>query len=231
MDATPDPFDQLSADVRNAAHVQDWYATLRSAGHTLKDVLGVKWVQYVGRGFPLFVALHVAVAPAGEARVKSNEVAIIRPSTAHVLVWARGPTPAADRFLIVQEYRTTAMNAKGFVYELPGGSSFKPDADPAAVARAELRQEAGLELDAARFQPVGIAQAAPTMIANRAYLMRVELTPAEMDDLAARDGEVHGVAAETERTYSRVFRRDEIMDPGRDEFGWETRGMIATGAV
>ncbi len=211
--------------------MQDWYNQLRMAGHCLKDVLSVEWVKYVGNRFPLFAALHVAVEPFGESRVKDNEVAIIRPSTSHVLVWSRGATAAADRFLLIQEFRTTAMNSRGFVYEVPGGSSFKPNADPAEVARAELWQETGLELDASRFLAVGTAQVAPTMIANRAFLMRVELTAAEMDSLAARDGEAHGVAAETERTYIRVFRRGEIMDPSRDEFGWETRGMVATGAV
>lgn len=226
------PSQHIPPDVWSTDHVYGWYTSQRRAGHRLREVRAVEWVKRVGRhGFPLFVAMHVAVSPEGEGRVKDNETVITRPSTSHVLVWSRGASPEGDRFLLIQEYRTTAMNAKGFVYELPGGSSFKPGADPAKVARHELRQETGLELDAARFVPVGIAQAAPTMVANRAFLMRVELSTTEMDALAGRDGEVHGLATETERTYIRVFTRAQVMDPGNDWFGWETRGMIATGAV
>lgn len=218
---------QIDEELWCARHVQEWYNCLREAGHTLKEIKAVEWVKRVGESFPLFVALHAAVAPYGENRVKDNEVAVIRPSTAHVLVWCSAGHPRCDRFLLIKEFRTTAMNSKGFVFELPGGSSFDPEADPLETAKDTLLRETGMSFDASRFKEFGIAQCAPTIVANRAFLVSVRLNREEMDALAKKEGEMHGDEAKTERTYICVKTRAEIMNPANDEFGWDVRGMIA----
>ena len=215
---------QVTKDVWTARHVQEWYHTIRESGHILEEIKDVEWVKRIGK-FPLFVAMHVAVRPSQENRVKDNETVIIRPSTSHVLVWSESP----HRVLLIKEYRTTVMNTKGFVYELPGGSSFKPDADPFEMAREELKEETGLDIAAERAQIIGIAQSAPTMIANRSFLVGIKLTKNEMDLVAQKNGEVHGNEKEGEKTYVRVTPLDEIMDADNDHFGWDLRGMIITG--
>ena len=65
------------------------------------------------------------------------------------------------------------MNAQGFVFELPGGSSLQPGVDCIDVAMDELEQETGIRLARERFRRVGQRQVAATMIANEA-LLRVE---------------------------------------------------------
>ena len=147
-------------------HFQQWYAAQTSAGHALDDVYNIEWVFRVGsdRDFPLFLALHVAIKVSGENRVKSNEAVIIRPSIVVVCAYCSGNTREQDRFVLVKEYRTSAMNDQGFVFELPGGSAFQSDIDHTAVAIDELHQETGIRLERERFRLIGRRQIASTMI-------------------------------------------------------------------
>jgi hypothetical protein len=61
-------------------------------------------------------------------------------------------------------------------------------------------------------QLVGQQQVATTMIANKALLLAVQLAPAEMDGIAARQGERHGNSAETEHTSLHIFTRQQIIE-------------------
>jgi 8-oxo-dGTP pyrophosphatase MutT (NUDIX family) len=203
----------IPLDIWRTAHFQQWYLTQTSAGHTLEDVQNVEWVFRVGadRAFPLFIALHVAIKVRGEDRVKSNEAVIIRPSIVTVCAYCRGATRANDRFILVKEYRTSVMNAQGFVFEFPGGSSWQPGNDPMAVAMEELAQETGIRLARERFQILERRQIAATMIANEALLVAVRLEPAEMEAILARQGTIHGNSPETERTNLQVLTRQQII--------------------
>ena len=157
------------------------------------------------------MALHVAIKVHGENRVKDNEVVFIRPSTANVCAYCPATKRMDDRFVLIKEYRTSAMNESGFVFELPGGSSFKADIDPLTVAMKELAEETGIELTRDRFQVIGKRQNAATIVANQTMLFSVWLTPQEMDSIAARQGEVHGLSVEAERTYLHVFTRRQLL--------------------
>ena len=201
-------------EIWRAPHFQQWYAAQTSAGHVLEDVQNIEWVFRVGsdRAFPLFLAMHVTVKVSGEDRVKSNEVVIIRPSLVTVCAYCPGDTRERDRFILVKEYRTSAMNEQGFVFELPGGCSFQPDVDQIDVAIDELEQETGRRLARERFRLIGRHQLAATMIANEALLLAARLEPSEMDAIAARQGEMHGNSSETEKTYLYVFTRQQLME-------------------
>jgi nucleoside 2-deoxyribosyltransferase/8-oxo-dGTP pyrophosphatase MutT (NUDIX family) len=204
----------IPLEIWRTRHFQQWYASQTSAGHTLEDIQNVEWVFRVGqnKSFPLLVALHVAVKVNGENRIKDNEAVIIRPSIVTVGVYCLGQTREQDRFLLVKEYRTSVMNSQGFVFELPGGSSFKPDVDPHDLAMEELEQETGLTLAPERFRVVGQRQLAATQVANQALLMAVELTPDEMDEIAAQPNEMYGNHSETEQTYLCVYTRQQLME-------------------
>jgi nucleoside 2-deoxyribosyltransferase/8-oxo-dGTP pyrophosphatase MutT (NUDIX family) len=201
-------------DIWRAPHFQAWYAAQTAAGHRLADVPNVEWVFRIGadRTFPLFIALHVAIKVCGEDRIKANEAVIIRPSIVTVCAYCPGNTRAHDRFVLIKEYRTSVMNAQGFVFELPGGSSVQPGVDLIDVAMDELEQETGMRLARERFRLVGRRQIAATMIANEAFLLTIQLEPAEMDAIAARQGETHGNSAEMEHTSLYVFTRQQLME-------------------
>ena len=117
------------------------------------------------------------------------------------------------------------MNAQGFVFELPGGSSARPDVDPLTVARDELAEETGLQLALERFRLLRQQQIAATMVANHAFLFVVRLEPAEMDMLAARQGDIYGNRAETEHTSLYVFTRQQLMEDQWVDYA--TLGQIA----
>jgi 8-oxo-dGTP pyrophosphatase MutT (NUDIX family) len=201
-------------DIWRTQHFQQWYGAQTAAGHALQDIQSVEWVFRVGTDhtFPLFIAMHVAIKVRGEDRIKSNEVVIIRPSLVTVCAYCLGDTRAQDRFILVKEYRTSAMNEQGFVFELPGGSSFQSGVDQIEVAKDELEQETGLRLVRERFYLLGQRQMAATMIANEALLLAACFESAEMDDIASRQGARHGNSAETEQTYLYVFTRQQILE-------------------
>jgi hypothetical protein len=200
-------------EIWRAPHFQAWYAAQTAAGHALVDVPNIEWVFRVGAdcACPLFIALHVAIRVHGEGRVKANEAVILRPPIVTVCAYCPGDTSAEDRFLLVKEYRTSVMNAQGFVFEFPGGSSWQPGAEPIAVAMDELAQETGMCLARERFQLLERRQVAATMVANEALLVAVRLEPAEMEALVARQGAIYGNAGETERTALYVLTRHELM--------------------
>jgi hypothetical protein len=204
----------IPLDIWSAPHFQQWYGAQTTAGHTLVDVPSVEWVFRVAgdRAFPLFVALHVAIKVQGENRIKSNEVVIIRPSITVVCAFCPGESRARDRFVLIKEYRTSVMNAQGFVFELPGGSSWQPGVDSIDVAMEELEQETGIRLARQRLHIVERRQIAATMVANEAVLVAARLESAEMDRIAAQQGERHGTQAETERTSLYVFTRQQLLE-------------------
>jgi hypothetical protein len=217
----------IPLEIWRAPHFQEWYAAQTAAGHTLVDVPNIEWVFRVGadRTFPLFIALHVARRVSGEGRIKANEAVIIRPSIVTVCAYCPGETKAQDRFILVKEYRTSVMNAQRFVFEFPGGSSARPDVDPLTVARDELAQETGLQLALERFRLLRQQQIAATMVANHAFLFVVRLEPAEMDMLAARQGDIYGNRAETEHTSLYVLTRQQLMEDQWVDYA--TLGQIA----
>jgi 8-oxo-dGTP pyrophosphatase MutT (NUDIX family) len=163
------------------------------------------------RAFPLLIAMHVAIKVCGENRIKSNEVVIIRPSIVTICAYCPGDSKEQDRFILVKEYRTSVMNEAGFVFELPGGSSFQPGVDQIDIAIDELEQETGVRLARERFRILEKRQIAATMVANEALLLAVQLDPSEMDEIVAQQGEMHGKSAETEQTYLHVCTRQQIM--------------------
>jgi hypothetical protein len=222
--------EKVPADVRATTHFQEWYLALVACGHELVDVPSVEWVFRVGaQNYPLFFALRVSIRVFGENRIKSNEVVIVRPSVTCVCVVARGATADEDRFVVSAEYRTTVMNARGRVIELPSGSSpfsRTTTTDVVEIGLKRLKQETGLELPRERFTVLGSRQCAATMIANRAHLIVAELSNAEMNVIAKGAGVAHGSGGPAQDvTYLYVMSRKEIADSV--EVDWATQGMIA----
>jgi 8-oxo-dGTP pyrophosphatase MutT (NUDIX family) len=217
----------IPLEIWKTQHFQQWYSSQIAAGHSLEDVPNIEWVFRVGadKTFPLLLAIHVAIKVKGEDRIKSNESVIIRPSIVTVCVYCPGETRKRDRFVLVKEYRTSAMNAQGFVFELPGGSSFKPGIEPSALAMEELEEETGIRFSQDRFRIVTQRQLVATMIANQALLLAIELEPWEMDAIAAKAGATYGNSAETELTYLHVLTREQILEDGLMDF--VTLGQIS----
>jgi len=205
---------------------QQWYRNMREAGNRLEGAR-VEWTFRTSknRSFVFVWVLHVDIFVASENRRKTNEVVIARPDIAAVLAYRPGKTLMDTVVVLVKEFRSPVSNSKGFVFELPGGSSLKPDKNPEQVAAEELFEETGLSVEAWRFQKHGSRQLAATFSAHHAHLFSVELTEKEIAELRKTAGAPHGVEADSERTYVEVKKLSEVMQ-GDSCVDWSMLGML-----
>ncbi len=205
---------------------QQWYKNLRQAGNRL-DGARVEWTFRVGknRSLVFFWALHVDIYVASEDRHKTNEVVIARPDIATVVAYRRGDTLSDTDIVLIKEFRSPVSNSRGFVYEVPGGSSFKPGDNPRQLAANECSEETGLVIATERMCQHDSRQLIATLSVHHAHLFSVELTEREINELRAAEGVAHGIEEDTERTYVEVKKLSEIMraDSGLD---WSMLGMI-----
>lgn len=211
--------------VWRTASFQQWKQAQEGAGNRL-DGARMVWNFRVGpqRKFVLFWALHVNVYVAAEGRNKSNEVVISRPDISTVVMYQRGDGIENAQVVLIKEFRSPSRGEDGFVYEVPGGSSFKPGGDPFALAAAECKEETGVVLDPERIRRRPVRQLAATMSAHAAHVFCVELTQEEIEALRAIEGQPRGVAEDTERTYVVVARVGDLLKDGR--LDWANLGMI-----
>jgi len=196
---------------------QAWYAELVAAGNRLDDTR-VLWTYHIPQAddFLLCYALQVKVWVAREQRHKSNEFILSRPDISSICAYApdaRSHHWLDTKVLLVKEFRSPGRTQDGFLRDLPGGSSFRPESDALQVASKELEQETGLQIPAARFRFVVARQMAGTFGTHKAHVFAVELTAEEMvrmEEVSAK-GTAFGVAAETERTYLEVRTLRQIL--------------------
>jgi len=223
---------------------QAWYKALKEAGNRL-DGARLVWnfrvpaPDFNDSGKPpartFLYALHVNVHIGAEDRNKRNEIVIFRPDISSVVLYHR-PPPSYDRLqatkvVLVKEFRSPVRNGKGFVYELPGGSSPKADESPEQVAAQEVEEEVGLKLEPDRLHRVGQRQIGATLAAHHGAVYAVELTRDELTLLEeqAAQGVTHGEEGSTERCYTVVepvgrIMREELVD-------WSQLGMILSALI
>ncbi|MEU6859628.1 nucleoside 2-deoxyribosyltransferase domain-containing protein [Glycomyces sp. NPDC046736] len=202
---------------------QNWHAAQREAGNTLEDAR-LEWTFRVGpdKSTVVYWAAHVTVRVAAEDRLKSNEVVISRPDTAHVALYVPGPSPEQTTVVLVREFRSPASTPDGYVHELPGGSG--NGRGLVTQAAEEVREETGFAIGAERLRPLGSRQVAGTVSAHRAHLFAAEITEAELEVLRELSAESHGVGG-GEVTWIEITTYGEILaNPLAD---WATVGMIA----
>ena len=88
---------------------------------------------------------------------------IARPDIACVLAYMPGEQMLDTEIILIKEFRSPCRNDSGFVYELPGGSSFKPNADVYQTAANELFEETGIRVEKRRLCKEMTRQAAATV--------------------------------------------------------------------
>ncbi len=193
--------------VWKSAGFQTWLQAQVNVGNRL-DSAEVLWTYRVGadKKFLLAYTLQVSVWVESEGRHKSNEFIFSRPDISCVVAYHKVGNDILDsEIVLVREFRSPVRNSIGFVMEVPGGSSFKPNMDPLVSAQRELKQETGLELsNLDRFRRVGSRQLTATLSTHQAHVWAVELSEEEMEFMKGQKGVAHGVVSETERTYVEV---------------------------
>lgn len=206
-------------------YFQQWYSAQKQAGNRL-DGARVKWVFRVGpkRNIVFLWAIHANIYVASEKRNKTNEVVLARPDISTIVMYRRRETPDNSDIVLIREFRSPAATADGFVWEAPGGSSWKPKKNPLELAADECSEETGLKIAPDRIKCHESRQLAATFSTHKAHLFSVEITEEELKYLRSQYGIPHGVIEDTERTYVEILKLGDIrQDPNID---WSMYGMI-----
>lgn len=209
---------------------ESWYKAQKRAGNTLNDAR----VLYTFRpGFKKFVflwILKVNVHVTSEKRDKTNEFVLARTDISSVCLYHSKANDGGSymdmEFVLVKEFRSPAATKDGFIRELPGGSSVKPEEDPEVTAAEEVHEETGFYLDPARLTAHGALQLAGTLSAHKAHLYSAELNDEEIEWFKSQDGIVHGNIEDTEMTFIEVKPLHEILNDQLVD--WTSLGMILT---
>lgn len=159
---------------------QGWYSSVKQNGNVLCDANVLHHFK-VGNNlfsFTLWVDLFVT----SENRHKNNEFVFSRKDISVIVPYYNDGNDTYT--VLIKEFRSPVRNEKGIVYEIPGGSSFKPGINPLTNARDELFEETGIRItDENRFKYCGSRQLVATLSAHVAHLYGVELTKNEFNEL------------------------------------------------
>jgi len=219
---------EVPIHIWNTEHFQQWYNSLKQAGNRL-DGARVEWASRVGPQRIVFLwVLHVNIYITCENRNKTNEVVVARPDIATVVMYKKSKelTWKDTDIVLVREFRSPVATVDGYVWEVPGGSSFKPKESPQALAAMECEEETGLKIDPSRIKHHESRQLVATLSAHKAHLFSVEITEKELEYLRSQQGIAHGVIEDTERTYVEIVKLGDIFRENKVD--WSMLGMIAS---
>jgi 8-oxo-dGTP pyrophosphatase MutT (NUDIX family) len=216
---------EVPLHIWNTPCFQQWYGAQKTVGNRM-DGAKVVWTFRVGLGrkFVFFWALHVNIHIVAENRNKTNEVVLSRPDISTVMMYQKATNLKDSIVVLIREFRSPAATCDGFVWEIPGGSSFKPGGNPLELAAAECGEETGLCIEPVRVKYHACRQLVSTLSSHKAHVFSVEITPEELDFLRKQKGIAHGVIEDTERTYVEVKKLGEIME--EEKVDWSMLGMI-----
>lgn len=210
--------------VWNTPSFQSWYKAQTEAGNKLEDA---RLLYNFRPGFKDFVflwILQVSIYIASENRSKTNEFVLARPDISSVLLWKREENLADSKVILIKEFRSPASTPDGFIRELTGGSSPKPNEDPLEIAAEEVFEETGFHLLPERLKFHKARQLAGTLSSHKSFLYSVELDDEEVEWFKSQEGIVHGKEEDTERTFLEIRTVSEIIES--EETDWTTLGQV-----
>lgn len=209
----------------NTLSFQQWYLAQKNSGNRL-DGAKVEWTFRVGpeKKFVFFWILHVDIYIATEKRHKTNEVVFSRPDIATVMLYCPGKNLMDTDVVLIREFRSPASTGDGYVWEIPGGSSFKPSESPSVLAAHEVQEETGLEISPDRICWCNDRQLLGTLSAHHAHLFSAKVSSEELKWLKSQAGIAHGVIEDTERTYVEIEKVSRILQDNLVD--WSMLGMI-----
>lgn len=211
----------VPAYIWETAQFQSWYKDLVKSGNRLEKA-NVLYHFTTPSGFVFSYMMHVSIWVELENRFKSNEIIVSRRNVSNVIAYTD------DKIVLIKEFRSPVSNAEGFIYELPGGSSFDDAIDPLENARTEFFEEAGFYIeDKTRFSHVADRQLAATVVTHKANLYAIKLTNEEIEKIEelGREKEKNtlNIRDNDEHTYTVVINREDLFKLPVD---FSTIGMI-----
>ena len=192
---------------------KEWYYNLKCTNHILTD-FNVEKCVFVGTKpvyntrYLLFWIAHVNIFISLENRYKYNEIIIGRPDVCSTLLYYQedGSNIYNTKICVIKEMRSPGRTLDGYIYELPGGSNFKPSSNPLDAAIQELEEETGIHTDLYKSDNLsyeGFFQLASTVSTHGCHLFSYKLSSDEFNKINSHLMECPnaGKAKETECTY------------------------------
>jgi 8-oxo-dGTP pyrophosphatase MutT (NUDIX family) len=203
---------------------QSWYKAQTDAGNKLENAEVLYSFRPGFKNFVFLWVLKVSVYITSENRSKTNEFVLARPDISTVLLYKKEENVLDCEIVIVKEFRSPAATPDGFIRELSGGSSWKPNEEPVEVAAEEVHEETGFYLKSERLKFNHARQLAGTLSSHKSHLFSAELDEEEIKWFKSQDGIVHGNEEDSERTFIEVKSVKELID--NDDLDWTSLGQI-----
>lgn len=204
---------------------KSWYSNLKTAGNTLTEAK-ILDVSILPNGFLFSFKLWANVWIESEKRYKNNEFLITRTDISTCVMYYPCPDPLETDIIIIKEFRTPVNNQFGFVYEVPGGSTFKPNVDMKQVIIDEISEEVGFKADISKLNVLMSRQLAATMLTHQAHVYTYELDAYELQEIKRLCGTTHGNIEDTELTYVEIYKLKDLLT--NDKLDWSNLGMICS---
>jgi len=211
-------------EIWNLNQFQSWYKQLRENGNWLSDAKVLNIYRAPSNGKAFAFSLWVNVFIKNENRYKNNEFIFSRTDISSCLLYYWRPNPMDCEIILVSEFRSPVNNEMGKVFELPGGSSVKPDLDPKEIIIEELKEETGFSPDINRLEFESARQLYATLLTHKSHLYSYKLNQFELDILKSNQNKIFGNEAETERTEIHVMKVSEAIE--HKYVDWSNLGAI-----
>lgn len=207
---------------------QDWWIGLINQKNRLL-AFEAKSVITLNKDTELFgFSAWVSIWIASEDREKSCEWIFSRTHATYVVPFYTNPDGSRS-YVLVRDFRSTARNCLGYVYELPGGSH-ESDLDARENAVKELKEETGLDLSnvADRLIPMGIHQPYAIFAINVIIPYAVELNKGEIDLLLSKVKSGETLGEDNEEVIKLCIMNERSINGGEKEFPIDlmTMGLI-----
>ncbi|CAF1165610.1 unnamed protein product [Adineta steineri] len=204
---------------------QSWYSNLKLVGNRLEKAKVLHHMKINNSQQVFSYILWSNIWIEAEKRYKENEFVFARTDISTILAYYKDNDDDI-KIALIKEFRSPVNNSNGFVYELPGGSSFEPNVDPQLIAKHELEEECGINIDdMSRFKYVGQRQLAATLSSHQAQLYTIELTKEEYEQMLENEksNRTFGVSEDSEKTYLKMISISQLQDSFLD---FSMLGMI-----
>lgn len=191
---------------------KSWYKDLKDAGNWLSDckVLHIHRMPSNNKMFAYTLWCNIYISK--ENRYKNNEFVFTRNDISSCVLYYPNENILDTEIVLVSEFRTPVSNKEGMVYEIPGGSSFKPDTDPFETIVDEISEECGFYAQKDKIKEVSTRQIYATLLTHKAHLYSYELDKIELDKIKSNIGKTFGNIEDTEMTYVHVKTLNEIIN-------------------
>lgn len=213
----------IPLSIWNLSQFQDWYNNVKISGNILEEAK-VEDVFLLPNGKVFSFRLWANIYITKEKRHKNNEFMFSRPDISSCVLYYPRPDMNQTEVVLVKEFRTPVNNELGYVYELPGGSSFKPNEDIKEIVINEIHEETGFKLDISKLEFESSRQIYATLLTHKCHLFSYELSSYELDQIKKNAYKTFGNIEDTELTYIEIKKVHQLLSESLVD--WNNLGLI-----